>query len=122
MDLKAKSASNTTIKFEVTDEKNVEPRSGWPAFIKHFVESGVRELPDYQSLPDYYYNSDENLVTIEYTAAEYYKIISYPSRPGEMNLSPQDVKLENIIQYLEKELNFKRYQRPAPSTLLLPAF
>jgi hypothetical protein len=112
LDLDAIPTSDTTIKFEVTNEKSITPSSGWVTFIKQLNELGIRDLLDYSSLPGSYYNTDEKLVAIEYATSEFYKIISYPSRPDESNLAQQEIQLENIIQYLEKEFNFKGYKRP----------
>jgi hypothetical protein len=112
LDLESKAVSDTTSRFYVTKRRDVMPQSGWPLFMKVLIDKGLTELPDYSTLPDYYYNTDEKTILIEYATAEFYKVISYPSRPGKSNLTAQENQVENIIQYLEKELNFKRYKRP----------
>jgi hypothetical protein len=112
LDLKSRAVSDTTSRFFITKRRDVIPQSGWPLFIKVLIDNGLREIPDYTTLPDYYYNTDEKTILIEYATPEFYKVISYPSRPGKSNLAPQEIQVENIIQYLEKELNFKRYNRP----------
>jgi hypothetical protein len=76
-----------------------EPKSGWRNFFDQLYSLHLDTIPDYKSLPNHYYDPDENATVIEYSNNKMYKLISYPDIHSRLHLSQakQILRLMNLF-------------------------
>ena len=77
---------------------------GWDIFEKKILDSRITTAPDWTVIKDYNTGSSNNVIIIEISTKNYYRIFSYPS----LSTNIETKQTEKVLSFLKLcEDNFK---------------
>ena len=94
--------------------KNVvlrEPNSGWENFTSNLFELQIMGLPDFRKIINYPDIADGNGVSIEIATTKQYRYYLYQEPKMVQDKIKQAKKIEEILELIEDEFNFKRLRK-----------
>ncbi|MDP3665971.1 MAG: hypothetical protein Q8R50_04760 [Sediminibacterium sp.] len=92
---------------------NKVPVSGWPSFIKGLSELNITKLPDQAKVAGYkdILGADGVSYNVEVATKEEYRFYSYWQPGAYKKKFKEAMSMESALEFLEKELSFKRLKR-----------
>jgi len=92
---------------------NKVPASGWTFFLKGLVELNIMGLPDQRKVSGYkeMLGADGVSYNVEVATKEEYRFFSYWQPDIYKKESKEAMNMELTLEFLEKELSFKRLKR-----------
>lgn len=103
-----------TIDTLISKQSNLIPKSGWKIFTDNLFDLKIKDLPDMDSLPGNEFDIIEgNVFSVEVATKNKYRLYTYVNPYEFEKIWWQAKNMENILQLIEKEFNFKRIRQPS---------
>lgn len=90
------------------DVKNKVPKSGWNSFTKEIFDFGIADLPDMFKVAPDLVMADGNGISVEISTRNRYRFYRYQDPYLLQDKLPTAKKMEQILQLIEIEFDFKR--------------
>jgi hypothetical protein len=94
-----------------------EPKSGWIKFMKELFDLQIMTLPDMDKIAPNIVIADGDGVVVEVSTKNQYRFYHYLEPSSIQDKLPQAKRMENILQHIEKELDFKRLRQSGNNVL-----
>lgn len=85
-----------------------EPKPGWNSFIKNLLGFQILSLPDIDEIDESITIADGNAFTVEIATKKHYRFYQYQEPEMVEDRLWQAKKMEQILQLIESEFDFKR--------------
>jgi len=104
------------------ETQNKSPKSGWEYFSANLLKTGLTELPDFTKIDSgYFYPTDASRTYVEIGTQRKYRLYEYPELGLNRNIPEGPAKLNQALQLIESEFDFKRpCQNDSPENATLP--